>query len=235
MAASRRTNAFTLSRPFRGRCCGCEGYFCGQMTLPPTGRGDVGRHRWTVGGDRAIARIGRATATPDEIKNWVPQLYYAEVAESIRQQEGDDFAYRKIWLSVCSGSKSDRLPAMAAKYRYLPVDVRRLVRSFGGVEPNEPLDMTVDDLYDYIVRLLGGESELLNIAVVSSSIPCETHTQMNPGKHRDLDTGDPHPGPRGARAREVDLIEANFQRFLTKLLELRAGGSNRCTCSRRDG
>ena len=235
-AAKMRTNAFPMSRPYRGKCCGCDGYFCAQLSVAPSGEGrSPGRHRWTVGGNRGISNVGRATASVGEIKHWVPQMYYAEVAESIRQQEGDDFADGRVWVSICAGSKSDRLPAMAAGYRYLPIDICGWVHSFGGSEPNEPVDLTEHDIYDYVAGLLGGERELLKIAVVSSSIPCESHSSLNPGKHRDLETGEPRPGAAGRRARQIDFIDSNLSSFLARLLALRGRSAGPCTCDGHAG
>jgi hypothetical protein len=162
-------------------------------------------------------------------------MYYAEVAESIRQQEGDDFADGRVWVSICAGSKSDRLPAMAAGYRYLPIDICGWVHSFGGSEPNEPVDLTEHDIYDYVAGLLGGERELLKIAVVSSSIPCESHSSLNPGKHRDLETGEPRPGAAGQRARQIDFIDSNLSSFLARLLALRGRSAGPCTCDGHAG
>ena len=233
-AATMYTNAFDISRPFRLPCCGSDGYECGHLTVPPTaGAKSAGRHRWTIGGNRSYSNVGRAAAPASEVKDQVPQMYYAELANAIEQREGENFSTTRTWLSLCAGQHSDRLAAMAAGYTYVPVDVKRWAKGFGGWEPNYVLDMTTGDLVDFLTELLGDDG-LLRIGVISICVPCETHSSLNPGKHRDPDTLQPRRGAAGQRAREVDAIQLNIDRFLAHLVALRQKHRTRCTCSSSD-
>ena len=178
--------------------------------------------------------MGRGHTNVLEVKNWVPQLFYAEAADSIRQQEGELFANGRTWVSLCAGAHSDGLVALYEGYAYVPFDVEGWSSSYGGQYPNEPIDMIAEDIYDRAADVLGGEDGLLGIAVVAAAIPCETHSILNPGRHRDLQTGKPRQGASGDRARQVDAIQQNYETFLRRLTALReAAATGPCTCGRR--
>ena len=165
-----------------------------------------------------------------EVKHWVPQLFYAEAAEAIKQREGGLFSNGRVWLTLCAGAHSDGLAAMLAGYAYVPIDIEGWVVSFGKRVPNVAFDMTEEGLFEHVGSVLGGKEHMLRIAVVSAAIPCETHSILNPGKHRDPATGEPWPDARGHRARQVDAIQVHYEQFLLRLSALRTASATGCMC-----
>ena len=208
------------------KVCGGK-HRCGRLTIPPRepGKG-AGRHLWVIGGSRGVGGAGRATTFMD-FKHHVPQLYFADLAHAVAAREGDGYAAGMYWISICSGGHSDRIAAMLAGYRYVPLDIRRLVVAFGAEEPNHGLDAVLMDIYDYLAEVLGGELELLHTGVVHSFVPCDTNSPLNPGMHRDDDGN-----AITEAAIRVDEINANLKRFLRKLCLLKRNHVATCTCGR---
>ena len=232
------TNVFSRHRPCRLRMCGQKGRngveVCDHLPVPPSGNATRGRHKFIIARDRTMTACGRGVKAIDH-KHHVPQLYYADLAKAIEEQEGPLFArHGGIWVSVCAGGHSDELAALRYGYKYIPIDIREVVRSFGDLAPNWCADLAVVDLYDTLVEILGDELLLLDVVVVHFSVPCETHSVASSHLHRKAD-GSPHDGPRGDRAREVDAIDDNAGRFLRRLDELKARhGAARCSCAGND-
>lgn len=229
-AASCVGTAYGFHRACGLRVCSSGGWWCGNLTVPPAGDSGPGRHLWVIGGSRSLSGVGRHALFAD-YKNHVPQLYYADLAATIASREGEEFSNGKIWLSVCAGYHSDRLAAIMAGYRYVPIDILAVATGFQGEEPNWVVDMTRNDLYDALVNILGGEDELLSIGVVHAHVPCETNSPLNRGMHRDRDGL-----AISDRAVEVDRINANLLTFLRRFCCLRRRRADAaCTCGRRRG
>ena len=226
-AATFMTNAFTAAQPCRLACCDAKGHSCGQLSVNSTRPGGLGRHLWVVGGNRALQQIGRDSKF-DDFKNSVPQAWYAEFARRIQVAEGQRFSASKYWISVCAGYHSDRLAAQEAGYGYVPLDILGWGTGFKGSEPNWRVNLIEDDLFDTVREVLGGYEEMLKIGVVHAHIPCETNSPMNPGLHR----GDRNE-PRSERAKEVDRMQRNLERFLLQVDALkRSHRAEPCTCGR---
>ena len=217
-------NVFDDSRPFRLGCCQKDDLTC-MLDQPPAKDklNTTGRHRWTIGGKRSVSKVGRPFVAL-HMKHHVPQLYYAEFIEGIATREGEFYHMGRIWLSFCAGFHSDMLAARRAGYRYVPIDILDLVYGFQGWEPNHVSDFTTDAIYDVVARVLGGEDELRAIGVVHVHLPCETHSVLNHGHHRDE-----HGAPRTDRAREVDMMIVAVRQFLRQLAVLRASPLS-CSC-----
>ena len=231
-----QTNIFPPQRRCRLRVCGVKGQHgqvevCDHLPIPPGGKkGKRGRHKFIIARDRTMTACGRGVKAIDH-KHYVPQMYYAEVAKAIEEQEGECFARNGgVWISACAGSHSDELAALRHGYRYVPIDVREIVRSFGDKAPNWQADLSEVDLYDKLVEILGSEEALLDIVVAHFSVPCETHSVTSAHLHRTA-SGAPLRGPDGARAREVDSIDDNARAFLSKIAALkRKWSAQPCTC-----
>ena len=232
---SMATNVFSTGRRCRMRCCGTgrgdDAYDCGRLAAAPTGTGEQGGHLFTVASNRSMTGCGRRVQSIDH-KNHVPQMYFADFAAAVEEREADGWPHRQVWLSICAGSHSDRLPAQAAGYSYLPLDIAERPRAFGGSEPNWLLDAETDDIYAAVSRILGGD--MSRIAVIHVGIPCETHSRINPpgatGRHRREDHRPQAAGgaPTG-RAHAVDVIANNVESFINRLRRERLAASA-CTC-----
>lgn len=229
------TDAFSADVPSQMTTCGKDGCMCPQMQLPPEGSitRSHGRHSYIIGRNRSLSAIGRPFKAID-FKHYVPALMYADAARAMAEQEANQ-NYRRghgtgnIWLSVCAGSHSDKLAAITAGYRYVPIDIERWVSTFRGFTANHAYDLASESLYDAAREILG-EDDLLNIAVVSTCVPCETWSTLNPRKHRTAD-GAPNPGPSGEQARAADRIDANISDFLDRLDAHRKNHFASCTCA----
>ena len=101
--------------------------------------------------------------------------------------------------------------ALRYGYKYIPIDIREVVRSFAGTAKNWSADLSEVDLYDKLAEILGEEEAMLDIVVAHFLVPCETHSVASSHLHRKPD-GSPLDGPSGDRAREIDAIDRNAGR-----------------------
>ena len=241
------TNIFGEHRPCRlPRCGSGQGrtcYTCDHLVIPPGGEEgkSAGRHLFIVFHNRSMTSCNRHLHSID-YKHHVPELYFADLALAAKQRLGSRFALGKIWLSLCAGSQSDALPAAAAGFRYVPLDIVEEVEAHSDKILNWHADIATDSITTKLKEALGcpdaeDDDVLLRVGVVHNGLPCETHSVVTKGgrQHRDR-TGAPLPGEAGATARMVDAMISNVKAFLDELRASRdrhVGG--RCSCGRRRG